>query len=155
MGPIRIIGQPRSLGKSGPILRVARSVDGSSSANPARDSPERKASQSGARSSAATACTCKTRSEEHQGDYADYLHSGRASGLLGKARVLTLRRNLSEVGTPGVSFFSSTQDRRTKLKAYAIETMDDEAAQEQSSAGLRMQIICPCNEVAVARGCAN
>ena len=90
MGPNGIIGQSRSLGKSRPILRVARSFDGSSSADPARDSPERKASHSGARSSAATGCTCETRPEEHQGDYADYLYKGRASGLLGKARVFTL-----------------------------------------------------------------
>src|SRR5215471_18571939 len=73
-----------------PILRVARSVDGSSSPDLTRDSPERKASHTGARSPAATACTCETRSEEHQGDHADYLYARRASGLLGKARVFTL-----------------------------------------------------------------
>src|SRR5580704_7423858 len=95
MGPLRIIGQSRSVGKSRPILRVARPVDSSSSADPARDSPEWKTSHSGARSSATTACTCETRSEEHQGGHADYLHKGRAAGLLGKARVFTLRRNLN------------------------------------------------------------
>ena len=72
MGPNRIIGQSRSLGKPRPILRVARSFDGSSSADAARDSPERKASHSGARRSAATACTRETGPEEHQGDNADY-----------------------------------------------------------------------------------
>ena len=87
---IRIIGQSRSLGKSRPIPRLARSVDGSSSPDPARDSPERKASHCGARSSASTACACETRSEEHQGDYADYLYRRRASGLLGKTRAFTL-----------------------------------------------------------------
>src|SRR5215469_11633728 len=95
MGPNRLIGQSRSVGKSRSILRVARSVDGSSSADPARDSPERKASYRGARGSAAIGCTCETRSEEHQGDYADFLYQGRTSGLLGKARVFTLRRNLN------------------------------------------------------------
>ena len=35
-------------------------------------------------------CTCETRPEEHQGDYADYLYRGRATGLLGKTRVFTL-----------------------------------------------------------------
>src|SRR5579863_6000896 len=95
MGPNRIIGQSRSLGKSRPILRIARSLDGSSSADPARDSPQRKASHSGTRSSAATACTCETRSEEHQSDNADHLYKGRTSGLLGKAWVFPLRRNLN------------------------------------------------------------
>src|SRR5215475_6835360 len=95
MGPIRIIGQSRPLGKSRPILRVARSADRSSPADSAGDSPERKASHSGARSSAATACTREIRPEEHQGDYADYLCRGRAGGLLGKTRVLALRRNLN------------------------------------------------------------
>src|SRR5215467_1852866 len=95
MGPLRIIGQSRSVGKSRPLLRVARSGDGSSSANPARNSPEWKASHRGARGSAAAACTCETGPEEHQGDYADYLHKRRALGLLGKTRVFTLRRNLN------------------------------------------------------------
>jgi len=53
---------------------VARSVDGPSSADPARDSHERKAPYSGARSPAATARTCEARSEEHQSDHADYLY---------------------------------------------------------------------------------
>ena len=79
-----------ALGKSRPILRFARPADSAPSADSARDSPERKASHSGARSSAATACTCETRLEEHQGDYADYLYKGRTAGLLGKARVFTL-----------------------------------------------------------------
>src|SRR5262249_24097641 len=95
MGPNRISGQSWSLGKSRPLLRVARSVDSSSSADSAGDSPERKASHSGARSSAATACTCETRSKEHQGDYADYLYEGRTTGLLGKARLFAVRRNLN------------------------------------------------------------
>src|SRR5262249_9170138 len=51
---------------------------------------KRKASHGGARSSAATACPGEIRSEEHQGDYADYLYKGRADGLLGKARLFTL-----------------------------------------------------------------
>src|SRR6516162_912620 len=100
MGPIGIIGQSRSVEKSGSILRVARSVDGSSSADPARDSPERKATYSGAWSSAATARTREIGSEEHQGDYADHLHERRARRLLGKARLFTLRWNLKlDLGT--------------------------------------------------------
>src|SRR5579864_5825312 len=51
-------------------------VDGSSSADPARDSPERKASHSGARRSFATACTRETGVEERQSDHADYLYKG-------------------------------------------------------------------------------
>jgi hypothetical protein len=88
MGPIRIIGESRSLGKSRPLLRVARSGDGSSSANPARDSPEREGSHGRARSSVAAGCTCETGPEKHQGDYTDYLirrmnrpTTGRTAGI--------------------------------------------------------------------------
>ena len=65
-------------------------ADSAASADFAGDSPERKASHSGARGSAPTACPYETRPEEHQGDYADYLYEGRTAGLLGKARVFTL-----------------------------------------------------------------
>src|SRR5262245_4695774 len=56
---------------------------------------ERKASHRGAWSSAETACTCEIRPEEHQGHYPDHLYEGRTAGLLGKARVFTLRRSLN------------------------------------------------------------
>ena len=90
----RIIGQSRSLGKSRPILRVARSVDGSSSADSACDSLERKASDSGAWSSAAPGCACETRPEEHQGDYANYLYRGSARDYWAKRGIFVLRRDL-------------------------------------------------------------
>ncbi len=87
-GPNRIIGQSRFVGKSRPILRVARSFDSSSSADPPRDSPERKASHSGAWSPTATGRAHETRPEEHQSDYADYLHKGRASGLFEQCKAI-------------------------------------------------------------------
>jgi len=95
MAPAGIIGQSRPLGESRPVLRVARSVDGASSADPARDSPERKASHSGTRSSAATACTCETRSEEHQSDNADCLYSQQIIGQSADIHAMTEFESLS------------------------------------------------------------
>src|SRR6202521_3110996 len=90
MGPHRIVRQSRRKRESGSIFRFDGPGDSAASADFAGYSPGRKASHSGARGSAPTACTCETRPEEHQGDYADYLYEGRTAGLLGKARVFTL-----------------------------------------------------------------
>src|SRR5262249_57041396 len=83
MGPNGIVGQSRSLGKSRPILRVTRSVYGASSANPARDSPQRTPPYCVPWRATASDCTRKARPEKCEGSYENHVYRGEAEGLLG------------------------------------------------------------------------
>src|SRR5579864_1436996 len=94
MGSGGIFCQSRSVGKSRPVFCIARFADSPSSADFARDSFQRTASNRRPRRTAPPACSGEARPEESEGCYEAFICVGRAERLLGRAWILTLRRNL-------------------------------------------------------------
>src|ERR1700757_5486939 len=95
MGSGGVCRQSRPVGKSRPIFRIARFADSPSSADLARDSFQRTASNRRPRRTTPPACSDKARLEECEGYYEAFVCRGRAKRLLGRTRIFALRRDLN------------------------------------------------------------